>query len=80
MTQPTSEEMAAWARSRCTKHFLEKVLKEKKQETLEAWAKQLFVSEDPRVTLGLNANALGGVDVMSQLIDMIEEMGAENGE
>lgn len=60
-----------WYFSPVTQEFLQ-MLRNSKQEAMEAWAQEGFVAEDPQRTLQYNAKALGGIDAMNQVIGMIE--------
>lgn len=55
-----------------TEEFLEG-LKAAKQEAMEAWAKEAFVGIDMAATAQANATAIGGVRVLDQLVDNINE-------
>ena len=54
-----------------TQEFL-RLVRDSRHEAMEAWARQAFVSDNPQQTLQYNANALGGVDAMNQVIEMID--------
>lgn len=70
--QVTVADRKQWAHSVVTEEFLFD-LKRSKQEAMEAWAREAFVGVDLPATGQANATALGGVRVLDQLIDMIEE-------
>lgn len=60
-----------WAQHPVTQFLLSR-LKSAKQETMEAWAQEKFVGETIEKTYGENAKALGGLAVLDQVIDLIE--------
>ena len=59
-----------------TEAFLQ-MLKESRQETMETWACKGFVGDTAEATAAQNAAALGGVQVLDQVIDRIETQGEE---
>ena len=71
--QITDTMRQAWARDPVTQEWLER-LRESKQMTLEAWAREAYVGETAERTLQANAKALGGVALLEQLIGEIEEL------
>lgn len=64
-------ERKEWALHPVTLEFIE-TLKASRQETMVAWAREAFVGQTGEVTLQANAKALGGANVIEQVIDMIE--------
>ena len=67
----THEDMTRWAHQPETQKFLAD-LQTSKQETMEIWARCGFAS-----TSEANAKALGGVDVLAQIIEVIEGLTAK---
>lgn len=59
-----------------TQHFL-RLLKESRQETLENWSRELYVGNSAEQSALCNAKALGGVAVLDQVIQVIEDMKEE---
>lgn len=60
-----------WAQHPATQQLL-KDLRESKQATMESWAGRAYVGESLEETALKNATALGGVQVLDQIIDIIE--------
>lgn len=56
-----------------TQEFLKK-LKESRQETLESWAREAYIGDSADQSALMNAKALGGVNVLDQVIETILEM------
>jgi hypothetical protein len=52
---------------------LNRYLRGKKQEFLEAWGDGRFTAESDAGTLQLNANALGQVEILNRLLDLQPE-------
>lgn len=50
------------------------LLKGSRQETLDNWAKGFYVGDSVEQGTLRNAKALGGVDVLDQVIERLEEM------
>lgn len=65
-----------WAHHPVTKEFLQE-LKDSRQDTMEAWAQEKFVGQVAEETAVQNATALGGVRVLDQLIEQIEDDGRD---
>ena len=74
MTAIAATERKEWKQLPATQEFLQ-MLKESRQETLELWASGCFVGETAEESMAKNATALGGIQVLKQLIDMIENPG-----
>lgn len=68
-------ERLEWKQHPVTQEFLQQ-LKASRQEAMEAWAAGVYVGETAEATLAANTAALGGVKLLSQVIDAIEEMGS----
>ena len=66
-----SQDREEWAHHPVTQEFL-KGLIEARQQTLEVWAREGYVAETGEKTLQANAKALGGVDLLTQTIELIE--------
>jgi hypothetical protein len=62
-----------WANHPVTVAFLV-TLKESRQETLDNWAKSQYVGDSAHQGMMCNAKALGGIDVLDQVIERLEEM------
>lgn len=71
-----AEERREWKQHPVTQEFLAH-LKASRQETMEAWARGAYVGETAELTLAANTAALGGVKVLDQVIDHIEEAGSD---
>lgn len=50
------------------------LLKESRQETLECWAKEGYTGDSAEQSALANAKALGGVNLLGQVIDRITAM------
>ena len=61
----------AWKSQPETARFFSE-LEASKQEVMEAWSRQAFVSDDIYRMALMNATALGGMDVINQLIEKKE--------
>jgi hypothetical protein len=61
-----------WFHHPVTQVFLQE-LRETRQESLEAWAREVFTGATAEATAMSNAKALGGMDVLKQVIDLLEE-------
>ena len=68
----TDRDRNEWAHSAVTQEFLAG-LSESKLETMLTWSKEGYTQETAEGTLQANAKALGGVAVLDQVIDLIEE-------
>lgn len=66
-----------WAAHPVTQAFL-KTLRESRQETLESWAKEAYIGETAEQSGHRNAKALGGVNVLDQVIELIEDHAKED--
>ena len=66
-------EWLEWARSRGTRAFLAQ-LQDTEQETLVAWGNGAYIAETGQETLQYNAKALGGLDMLKQVIKRIQEL------
>jgi hypothetical protein len=64
-------ERESWAFHPVTQEFL-MFLKDSRQEAMEAWAAEAFVGKDAQATTQSNAKALGGVNALLQVIEIIE--------
>jgi len=62
-----------WAHHPVTQEFLQQ-LRNSKQDTMEAWASEAFIGEGIEATAMQNATALGGVRVLVEMIDQLEEL------
>ena len=60
-----------WANHPVTLEFLE-MLRETRQTTMEAWARGNFTAENADGTLQKNAEAIGGLSVLDQTLDIID--------
>jgi hypothetical protein len=69
----TSQEMKEWAHQRGTKEFKGKVLATL-QDTKDAWANQSYSGATLEETAHKNSYALGGVNVLLQVVEMLESM------
>lgn len=69
-------ERLEWKQHPVTQEFLAN-LKASRQEAMEAWAAGAYVSDTAEATLAANTAALGGMKLLSQVIDQIEAMGSE---
>lgn len=69
----TAEEMQDWAQSNRTAVFVE-YLKNQLQTAKDDWAREQFVGSSMEETCAMDAKALGGVSVLQQTIDLIDEM------
>lgn len=67
----TKSELQEWAGQLATESLLQR-LRESKQETLEMWGREAFVGESSHETSVKNAKALGGLQVLEDLIELIE--------
>lgn len=54
------------------------MLKGSKQETLDNWSKGQYCGDSAEQGMMRNAKALGGVDVLDQVIERLEEMAKGN--
>lgn len=68
-------ERREWKQHPVTQEFLAN-LKASRQEAMESWAAGAYVGETAEATLAANTAALGGLKLLSQVIDAIEEMGS----
>lgn len=68
-------ERLEWKQHPVTREFLAN-LKASRQEAMEAWAAGAYVGETADLTLAANTAALGGVKLLSQVIESIEDMGS----
>lgn len=68
-------ERREWKQHPVTQEFLAN-LKASKQEAMEAWAASAYVGETAELTLAANTAALGGVKLLQQVIDSIEDIGS----
>ena len=72
--QITSHEWEHWANDPCTKAFVEK-LQFDIETTKSRWAAQAFMNlDDAAKSDRANLYALAGIDILSQVIEMVEEM------
>lgn len=65
-----------WAAHPVTQRFLQ-TLRESRQETLESWAREAYIGETAEQSGHRNAKALGGIDVLDQIIERIEDYSKE---
>lgn len=73
MTRPINErDRDEWYHNPVTQAFLLH-LRQTQQETMETWGRGGFTGETPELTLQANINALGGLSVLRQTIELIEE-------
>jgi hypothetical protein len=70
------EELREWKQHPVTQHFLS-LIQQSRQETMEAWANKAYVGETAEATLAANTAALGGMQVLDQVIELIDSMGSE---
>lgn len=68
----TQQDRMEWAHSPVTQELLAE-LRGSKQETMEAWASEVFIGVNAEETSVKNATALGGVRVLTDLIGRIED-------
>jgi hypothetical protein len=67
----SAQERKDWAESPVTVELLD-TLRSSKQEAMEAWARETFIGKTNEETVAMNAAALGGVRVLTTLIEDIE--------
>lgn len=67
-------EWLEWARHPQTELLLER-LHQAHKDTQDAWSLKKYVGETYEQSALMNAAALGGLDVLRQIIDMIESEG-----
>lgn len=60
-----------------TQEFLQKLVRSR-QETLEVWAREGYITDSADRSALANAKALGGVFVLDQIIDIIKESDTAN--
>lgn len=66
----TQQDRREWAHHPVTQEFLKDLL-ESKAQTLDVWARGGYTAPTMAATVVSNANALGGVSVLQQLIEKI---------
>lgn len=71
-----AEERREWKQHPVTQEFLE-TLKASRQEAMEAWAAGAYTGETAEATLAANTAALGGMRLLSQVIESIETAGSD---
>lgn len=71
----TDRDRKEWAHHPVTLEYLS-TLKEARHDRLEAWAKGNYTHETQGGTIQVNAQAIGEVGVLTQLVDQIEELKA----
>jgi hypothetical protein len=67
----TEEDRSQWFDNPVTQSFL-KDLRDTIQETQNAWAREVFVGSTLEQSALMNAKALGGLDLLNQVIERIE--------
>lgn len=67
----TDRDRQEWAHHPVTEEFL-RLLRESRQETLESWAAEVYVGETAERTAQCNAKALGGVNMLEQVVGLVE--------
>lgn len=67
----TVKDWEEWYQHPVTQAHLQN-LRESRQETMEAWADEAYVGETGERTLQSNAKALGGLQLLSHVIQSIE--------
>lgn len=72
MRKITAEDWQEWAEHPVTQAFLTQ-LQESKATTLEYWAEEAFIGASIEQGAVMNATALGGVRVLTNLIEQIQE-------
>ena len=75
----TRQDREEWFHHPVTQEFLQG-LRSDRQDTMETWARQGFVGDTPELSAQLNVGALGGMDVLTQVIDQIMDCRAVEGE
>lgn len=73
----TQQDREGWYFHPVTKE-LKELLQQSRQETMEAWAAEMYVAEDSSRTLQANAKALGGVDGLRKVIELIDSYKPED--
>lgn len=69
----TEQDKAEWALSEVTCQFLMQ-LRESRANAMEAWANEAFIGLSAEQGQLQNATAIGGVRVLNDLIEQIEEL------
>lgn len=64
-----------WLSHPVTQEFLQ-LLRESRKETLEIWATEGYIGDTAEQSAMRNAKALGGVQVLQDIIEKIEDIGA----
>lgn len=75
----TRQDREEWFHHPVTQEFLQG-LREDRQNVMETWAQKGFVGDTPAMSAQLNVAALGGMDVLTQVIEQIMEHKAVEGE
>lgn len=68
----TARDKEEWYHHPVTQQFLQGLVSDR-YATMETWARQGYTAETPEKTVQANATALGGVEVLAQVIDLIED-------
>lgn len=69
---PEEAQFLLWREHPETVRFF-RFLKDKKQEAMESWAKRKFVGDSIEVSVACNAEALGSVAVLQDLLDLTNQ-------
>lgn len=77
MATLTQADRQEWTQHPVTQEFLKK-LEQSRQETLETWAREGYISDSAERSALMNAKALGGIGLLDQIIDLIQDMKAPN--
>ena len=65
------EDRKEWYHNPVTQEFLQ-MLKSDEQDGMEAWAAEAFTGPTVEATAMANAKALGGMNMLRQVIDLVE--------
>lgn len=49
------------------------MLRKARQDSLEAWARGAYIGDNPNESWGMNAKALGALDIVEQIINLSYE-------
>lgn len=71
MAQISDEDRDEWRQHPVTQELLGH-LRDAQQESKDAWADEVFTGESADECLAKNAKAIGGVNMLKQVIDKIE--------
>jgi len=73
MSAITAAERQAWASSPVGEEFFRNLV-ESRQETLECWAREGYITDSAERSALQNAKALGGIALLDQLISQLQVM------